>query len=97
MTKTKFDIGSLVKASSRLNICPATSFHVWPKQDKIEYFPTRYRRITPQQRNTLLRKDVGVVTRIEKLGSNDTFLYQVRFLQTGLDLVLHERQLKWAK
>ena len=97
MAKTKFGIGSLVKVSPRLVVFPATAIHAWADKEFTEYFPTKYRRLEQQERFTLLDSDVGVIMRIEKYGDKDAYLYQVRFMQTGLDLVVSERELKWAK
>lgn len=101
MAKTKFQIGNLVKVSPRLTMSPATAFHAskpsWADTEFTEYFPTKYRKLDQSERFTLLDSDVGVVMRIEKLGDKQNYLYQIRFMQTGLDLVLHERELKWAK
>ena len=101
MAKTKFEIGNLVKASPRLTMSPATALHAmkpyWSNNELIEYYPTKYRKLDESERFTLLDSDVGMVTRIEKYGDKEAYLYQIRFMQTGLDLVLHEREMKWAK
>ena len=101
MAKTKFQIGNLVKASPRLTMSPATAIHAskpsWGDMEYTEYYPTKYRKLEQSERFTLLDSDVGMVTRIEKYGEKEAYLYQVRFMQTGLDLVLHEREMKWAK
>jgi len=101
MAKTKFQIGNLVKASPRLTMSPATAIHAskpsWGDMEYTEYYPTKYRKLEQSERFTLLDSDVGMVTRIEKYGNKEAYLYQVRFMQTGLDLVLHEREMKWAK
>ena len=101
MAKTKFQIGSLVRVSPRLVMSPATAIHTskpsWGDMEYTEYYPTKYRKLEQSERFTLLDSDVGVVTRIEKYGDREAYLYQIRFMQTGLDLVLHEREMKWAK
>jgi hypothetical protein len=101
MAKTKFQIGNLVKVSPRLTMSLATAIQVmhpsWSDKGRIEYYPTKYRKLDQSERFTLLDSDVGMVTRIEKYGEKEAYLYQVRFMQTGLDLVLHEREMKWAK
>ncbi len=87
-TKFKFQVGDMVKASSKIG---KHVFTYWAKNRPIS--PVR---LSDEQTKTLKNTDIAIVISKKRswYSKNE---YEVRFMQTGIKVILPEEQLKWAK
>jgi hypothetical protein len=87
--KSKFQVGDLVKASSKITKGVYTK---WGKANR----PIDCTLINDELKKTLQNTDVGMI--VEKKKSwYGRMEYEIKFMKTGLTIILPEEQVKWAK
>lgn len=89
MIKTKFQVGDLVKASSKITKGVYTK---WGKGNR----PMNCVLINNELKKTLQNDDVGMIVMKKKSWYNK-MEYEVKFMKTELTIIVPEEQLKWAK
>jgi hypothetical protein len=92
MIKTRFKVGDIVRGSSTLTKGACTEW----TQYRDRPYPTRYKRIDDHLRYTLMHEDAAIVVRVEQCWHGQ-IEYQIKFMQTGLTIIVPDRCLKWAK
>jgi len=93
MIKSKFQVGDLVRASRKIEKEKGIYTRKWTRENR----PVDRVRITDELKKTLRYDDIGIITFKLKMEPYDFYQYEVKFMKTGITIILPEEQLKCAR
>lgn len=92
MINSKFKVGDLVRGSSCLTKGACTE---WTDYRNSPH-PTKYKSFGESIHHKLKNEDIGIVVKVARSWLSQ-IEYEVKFIQTGITIIVPDRCLKWAK